>query len=186
MRIFIAIELDNSLKERLSDIQNKILETGADIKVTPLSNIHLTMRFLGEIEEKEIPKIKNILENLAKNTFAFEISTGSIGAFPSVNSCRVIWLGIENGKGTLVNIAQQLNALLKNNGFPHEDKDFSAHITLGRVRSSKNKLRLEEFLNQNITLDARMEIEHIVLFKSTLTKKGAIYGRLYQANFKKI
>jgi len=186
MRAFIAIELEKTAQDKLSSLQEGLKKTLANIKLVETGNIHLTLRFLGEIDENKLTLVKKILEDTVSCENAFEISLGSLGAFPSNNKIKVIWVGVKEGEEILTNLAHNINSLLEKVGFAKPDQEFSAHITLARTHSTLNKLNLKEFLAQNIKLDARIKIKNIILFKSTLTAEGAIYERLYEANFKKI
>jgi 2'-5' RNA ligase len=184
MRTFIAIELDTTVKDKLSAIQKELNNTGADIRLVEKNNIHITLRFLGEINENKLSIIKEILDNTAAEETAFEISINSVGAFANLASIRVVWVGIEKCKERLIAIADKLNALLERNNFGKPDKEFLPHITIARTRSSLNKFRLQECIARNTVLDLKQTIRGIVLFKSTLTGKGSIYEKLYEVNFK--
>ena len=184
MRTFIAIELDTNVKDKLSAIQKELNNTGADIRLVEKNNIHITLRFLGEINENKLSIIKEILDNTAAEETAFEISINSVGAFANLASIRVVWVGIEKCKERLIAIADKLNALLERNNFGKPDKEFLPHITIARTRSSLNKFRLQECIARNTVLDLKQTIRGIVLFKSTLTGKGSIYEKLYEVNFK--
>ena len=184
MRTFIAIELDTTVKDKLSAIQKELNNTGSDIRLVEKNNIHITLRFLGEINENKLSIIKEILDNTAAEETAFEISINSVGAFANLASIRVVWVGIEKCKERLIAIADKLNALLERNNFGKPDKEFLPHITIARTRSSLNKFRLQECIARNTVLDLKQTIRGIVLFKSTLTGKGSIYEKLYEVNFK--
>jgi len=184
MRTFIAIELYTTVKDKLSAIQKELNNTGADIRLVEKNNIHITLRFLGEINENKLSIIKEILDNTAAEETAFEISINSVGAFANLASIRVVWVGIEKCKERLIAIADKLNALLERNNFGKPDKEFLPHITIARTRSSLNKFRLQECIARNTVLDLKQTIRGIVLFKSTLTGKGSIYEKLYEVNFK--
>ena len=179
MRTFIAIELSREIRECLSRLQDKLKLSQADVKwVAPL-NIHLTLKFLGEIDEKTSEQIKQILQDLAAGLKEFSLNLAYIGAFPSLKSPRVIWIGIDKGDEEVKTIARALEEKLPEIGITKEDRPFSSHITLGRTRSSKNRNNLAELLEslkeKLPEATAEMKVEKITLFKSTLTPKGPIY-----------
>jgi RNA 2',3'-cyclic 3'-phosphodiesterase len=186
MRAFIAIELEENVRNELSFIQESLKKTKADIKLIEAGNIHLTLRFLGEINENALTPIKKILEDSVVGENIFEISLDSLGAFPSLNTIKVIWVGVKEGLETLTNLAQKINTSLEKERFPKPDHKFSAHITLARMRSPLNKLKLQDFIAENLKIDLKQKIRRVSLFKSTLSSRGPIYERLYEVNFKNI
>jgi len=188
MRTFIAVELAQEAKDLLARLQEQLKTSGADVKwVAPL-NIHLTLKFLGEIDDKKLDKVMQILEETAKERPPFYIRLSSLGAFPKIDFARVIWVGIDKGDEETKDIAKVLEEKLAKVGIPKENRPFSSHITIGRTRSSLNRERLAQNLNiladnwgkQNI----EFSVNKITLFKSTLTPKGPIYEVLKIASLK--
>jgi len=96
MRLFIAIELPETIKSELAGIQSKLKASRADVKWVEPQNIHLTLKFLGYVQQDKIAAIKNAVDKIAGQTKAFNISLSEIGAFPDLNSPRVIWVGIDD------------------------------------------------------------------------------------------
>lgn len=192
MRTFISIELPQSIKDFLSRIQGQLKSSQADVKWVAPKNIHLTLKFLGEIGEKKIDKINTIIEDAAKNINSFYIRISSLGAFPGINSPRVIWVGIDKGDNEIKEIAKGLEEKIAKLGIPKEGRAFSSHITIGRVRSGLNRERLSQYLK---TLGDKFGsgeekpeflADSITLFKSTLAPGGPIYETLKEAAFKTI
>ena len=200
MRAFIAIELDQNIKEKISAIQKKLKQTEADVKWVKPENIHLTLKFLGDIDEKKAEKIKNILKNLAGDRQTFDMAISELGAFPKLRFPRVIWIGIKEGADDALKITSILDDKLVSIGFAKEKRGFSAHITIGRVRSNKNRLRLIEAVNKfnetnqkeftplekDFLTEFTQTVKNITLFKSTLTPQGPIYEALLIASLKNI
>jgi 2'-5' RNA ligase len=188
MRTFIAIELPQEIKDSLSRIQAQLKSSGADVKWVEPKNIHLTLKFLGEIDEKRLEKISAILEEVAKEKGTFALRIASCGAFPKINSPRVIWVGVDKGNRETEEIARGLEERIAKVGIPKEDRPFSSHITLGRTRSPTNRQSLAEVLNKLAVDFAKENLEFkatkITLFKSTLTPKGPIYEVLKEASLK--
>jgi 2'-5' RNA ligase len=188
MRAFIAIELPQEIKDYLAKVQAKLKTANADVKWVNPQNIHLTLKFLGEIDEKQLNQISQILDDVAGNKAQFYIHLASFGAFPSIKSARVIWAGIDKGDPESKEIAGELEEKIEKIGIPKEERAFSSHITIGRTRSSKNRQQLSQEL-ENLTdesgkLPAEFKTERITLFKSTLTPKGPIYEILKEAHLK--
>ncbi len=190
MRAFIAIDLPQEIKDYLAKAQAKLKSSNADVKWVNPQNIHLTLKFLGEIDEKQLNQITQILEDIAGNKTQFYIHLTSFGAFPNIKSARVIWAGIDKGDSEVKQIAEDLEKESEKIGIPKEERPFSSHITIGRTRSSKNRNKLSQAL-ENLTSEsggfsAEFTAVKITLFQSTLTPKGPIYETLKEAHLKTI
>jgi 2'-5' RNA ligase len=182
MRTFIAVSLPKEIKDFLSRIQEQLRSSGADVKWVHPENIHLTLKFLGEIEDNQIEQLTALLQETVKGKSAFAVRLSSIGAFPKISSPRVIWVGIDKGDSDLQQISGELERRCGRIGIPEEDRPFSSHITLGRVRSGLNRQKLAsdlDNLKDNPDLQGReFTVDKVTLFKSTLTPKGPIYEPL--------
>jgi len=188
MRTFIAITLPKEIGDSLSRLQEQLKTSGADVKWVNPQNIHLTLKFLGEIDDKKLDKVNQILDDVIKDKNNFYIRLSSIGAFPKINFPRVIWIGIDKGDMETKQIAKVLEERVAKTGIPSESRPFSSHITLGRVRSSLNRERLVKNLDNLVHNFGEENLEFLVdritLFKSTLTPKGPIYEVLKEANLR--
>lgn len=184
MRTFIAIELSDEIRSSLAQIESHLKYSGADVKWVDEKNIHLTLKFLGEIDEEKCDKIKAILDQIAGSTGSFEISVKDIGAFPKIDHPRVIWVGLDKGAAESKLLAEKIDETLSGIGFEKETRPFTAHLTIGRVRSSKNKQALKEKIGSFGLQEARNKrqvVSSIILFQSKLTPKGPIYTKLHEA-----
>ncbi|MCX5707048.1 MAG: RNA 2',3'-cyclic phosphodiesterase [Candidatus Omnitrophica bacterium] len=185
MRSFIAIGLPKEIQASLKLLQDKLKKSGADLKLVKPENIHLTLKFLGEIDENKLTKISPILETLLQNKTAFQIKLSSLGTFPKINSPRVVWVGMALGEQEVKIIAGELEEKLEKIGIPKEDKPFSSHITIARVKSGLNKEKLVQAINdlgKDYTQSLEFTAEKITLFKSTLMPTGPIYEVLKEIN----
>jgi len=178
MRSFIAIDIDESLKNKIVDIQNNIGSKYLKIKFVEPENLHFTLKFLGEIEEKNIEDIYKILQKNLENYKSFEIDLKGLGAFPSFSYIRVLWIGIQDESNSLINIADGLNIDLRKSGFKKEKK-LIPHLTIGRVKFVKDKEKISQILKelQNVKI-GKMVVDRILIKKSVLTSKGPIYSDL--------
>ena len=184
MRTFIAFELSSAIKEELGRLKQEIKKVDADVKWSHPDNIHLTLKFLGNVEEEKIEQIKNILNEISSVEKPFEITLFKLGAFPSLDYPKVLWVGIDKNCSEVERIAKTLEDSLEKIGFEKEEKSFSAHLTLGRIKSGKNKAKLKEKLISSPVESRSSEIKGMTLFKSELTPKGPIYNSLHEASFK--
>ncbi|MDP1853460.1 MAG: RNA 2',3'-cyclic phosphodiesterase [Candidatus Omnitrophota bacterium] len=179
MRTFIAIELTNGIQDKLASLQEKLKSASADVKWVNPSNIHLTLKFLGDTDEKKIDPIKNIINKLAIKFKAFNSEVSGLGAFPNLQSPRVIWAGLSNAD-TISAISETLEDGLEKLGFPKEKHSFKPHLTLGRVRCPKNIDILEKILAENLDFKAGiLEIKTVCLIESKLSPKGPAYTTIY-------
>lgn len=179
MRLFIAIPIDDALKKSLVELQKQIKLTQADVRFVHPENIHLTLRFLGEMDEKSVPSIRDILKKAVSGYQAFEVELKGIGAFPSGSIPRVIWVGYQelsntnNTKQVYEDIENGLLAL----GLVPDDHSFSPHITLARIKSSKNRDKLTSLVKEKSNFCfGKQTIKKINLFQSQLHPTGPVYS----------
>jgi RNA 2',3'-cyclic 3'-phosphodiesterase len=187
MRTFIAIELPQEIKDSLSKLQDELKAHGADVKWVEPKNIHLTLKFLGEIDNKQSEKISEIISRVARDNNSFQAAISSLGAFPKIDHPRVIWAGIDAGDKELKIIAERLEDEISLLGIPKEERAFSSHITIARVRSPSNRDKLVQDLKTKTELDGKkleFSVTKITLFKSTLTPKGPLYEPLKETSLK--
>lgn len=188
LRTFIAIVLSEEIKDFLVKLQEKLKASNADVKWVKKEGIHLTLKFLGNVEQKKIDEIIKIINNISNHMASFQLELGSIGAFPKKEIPRVIWVDLSKGDEETKAIAQKLEEEIAKLGIPKEKRAFSSHITLGRVKTSLNRKQLIEQLNylqaNPLKEKPKYKVEKITLFKSTLTPTGPIYQVLYEGNLK--
>lgn len=145
-------------------------------------NIHLTLKFLGEINGEQADQTASILERTAGSAPPFIINLASIAAFPGISTPRIIWLGIGQGESQIKKLVQYLEGELAGIGMPQEEREFSAHITLARNRSCRNQQTLADGitgLNDKLKNEKHeFTADKLTLFKSDLTPQGPIYETL--------
>ena len=175
-RGFIAIDID--VNKNLVEFASEIKKTQADLKLVEPENIHITIKFLGDTDEEKIEEIKEIIKNSVEEIEPFEIKLKGSGVFPNKNYMKVLWIGIEKAD-KIREIAKKIDKRLTKIGFEPEKRDFSAHLTIARIKSPRNKDKLigiiekyKEFEFESINVDS------IKLKKSDLTPKGPIYTTL--------
>ncbi|MFC1658834.1 RNA 2',3'-cyclic phosphodiesterase [Candidatus Omnitrophota bacterium] len=181
MRTFIAIVLSQEIKAFLSNIEEELKQARADVKWVEPDNIHLTLKFLGEIKEDRALEVQSVLAEVAQSNSPFSLYLSAIGAFPKLEYPRTIWIGVTSEQPVL-KIAEALEKGMLKIGMPAESRSFSAHITLGRVRSALNRKSLIEKIESfNKGLPAcgpELKVSTLTLFKSTLTPHGPVYETL--------
>lgn len=176
IRIFIAVDIPVS--QKVAEIINELKKTQIDAKLVEIENMHLTLKFLGDTDENLVDEIEKTIKESTKNAHPFEIILKNLGVFPNQNYIKIAWIGVENIE-TLKKITETIDTKLKNLGFEKEKRPFSAHLTIARIKSAKNKEKLLQLINkyQNAEFQ-KIKIDKIILKKSTLTPKGPIYTNL--------
>jgi len=183
MRAFISVDI-GALPEIVNILDN-LKDTNADLKIVKPENVHLTLKFLGEIDEKMVDRIAGVMEKSVKEVSPFRIKLRGVGVFPSMDYMRVVWIGIENAEKLGI-IVGRLENDLSNLGFKKEKRRFSPHMTIGRVKSPRNKEILQNFLKENREKDfGELEVKCIRLKKSVLTPKGPEYSTVKEVPFQK-
>ncbi len=172
MRAFIAVDLPENIRESLVQVEKQLDSDAAKIKWVEKDNLHLTVKFLGEISDEQAEKIKHALSKIK-----FEQQTVSIsetGVFPSEDYIKVIWVGIRPNE-QIIELHKNIESALTGLGIKKDTRKFEAHITLGRVRFVKDKPRLVKSIKSADVKTDEFTISSFKLKKSTLTEKGPIY-----------
>jgi len=178
VRAFLAFDLDNeTVQKRLTNAQKLAIQTGADLKLVEPQNIHITIRFLGDITLNMAEKIHVEMQKIQFTPFTVHIQ--GLGVFPSLNYPRVLWAGITEGAEQLKNVFTQLEPKLQSLGFAPDPKGFSPHLTIARVRSTRNKPQLVEYVTKNARYDCgTVDAKCLRLKRSELSPRGPIYSTL--------
>jgi RNA 2',3'-cyclic 3'-phosphodiesterase len=179
IRSFIAIELPLLIKSSIEEIQNKLKSSTADVRWVRPEGIHLTLKFLGNIEEERISEISDLVTQCASDISSFPLTVRTLGAFPNEKNPKVIWVGTDDDSGSLSKLQQALENRLSHIGFKVEKRAFSPHLTLGRLKSPKGKRELITTLADHKQSECgTFEAQEVCLFKSELKPSGAIYTKL--------
>ena len=186
IRVFIAIELPESVKSSLAAIQREIKSAERDcVKWVAPDNIHLTLKFLGDVDANRIPALADAMSAAGKDIAPFRLNLDTPGAFPNTRNPRVIWVGLAGEMETLHNLQRNIENALIALDFPREDRNFSPHLTLGRVRDKAtpaNRHGLGEAVSSlQTTRSMPFDVSSVNLIQSTLTREGAVYNRLATA-----
>ena len=181
MRAFIAIELSPEIKDSLDQVQSHLKYSGANVKWVSPGDIHLTLKFIGDITEEICEKIRLALNKIGSSFKPFEIGIKGVGAFPNVNYPRVIWVGLDMGTVETKALSEKICEELLKLGFQKEPRPFAPHLTIGRVRSPENKdILKEKLISAQLPITKTHSVSSIVLFQSTLSTKGPVYTKLHE------
>ncbi len=173
MRSFIALDIsDEEIINRLAGIASMLNLRG--VKPVERENLHITLRFLGEISEIVVQEVISALRKVRYKQFFIRIS--SLGAFPSLSKPRVIWAGIKEGFSELIELHELIEYELKNIGLKLEREDFHPHVTLARVKESSSMKEVLKILENNLELEfGSFMAKDFSLKQSILTPRGPIY-----------
>ena len=180
LRLFIAVPLSPAVEERIGQIQASWRKEAEGVRWVKPENVHITLKFLGHVPKGEVEGIDHVLKEVTKGKQVFPVRIGGAGAFPTKANARVLWIGVEDERGALKEIFEELERRLHDLGFPREERSFKPHLTLGRVKGRRGKRF--SFLERDADLEVGvLEVKEVVLFKSNLKPTGAEYTPLVVA-----
>lgn len=179
MRAFIGIALPPEIRASLHGLQQDLAASGADVKWVEPANLHVTLKFLDEITPEQAEAVKMMLGRLAGKAAAFSLGLSCVGAFPSLAVPRVIWVGLEEGKELLARLAASIEEEARARSLRKEERPFSPHMTIGRVRSSRGHQALTQALREAIwTPPPAWTVGALTLYQSVLSPAGPRYTAL--------
>ena len=186
IRAFIAIELPPDVQQGLEQVSEQLKEQLGEksVRWVPVSNIHLTLKFLGDVSANNLDVIKEIIRAEASLQKPMEFSVGQLGAFPKARHPRVIWVGVE-APPELITLQRGIEARTAKVGYAPDQREFSPHLTLGRVsrNASPGEVRKigDVICDNKVGFLGAARVQAIHLFKSDLRPSGAVYTNLYSA-----
>lgn len=180
LRAFVAVEIDQGIKKRLADLQEILKEAEGGVRWVEVENIHITLKFLGHIDEANLSAVKDIVKIAITGVSPFCIEFKGVGAFPRPERPRVLTVTVKDTSGSL----SRINAGLEEEffgklGIEKEDRRYSPHLTLGRIKFAKNVTPLVRLMARHSADDFGVEqVESVVLMQSQLSPEGPIYTQL--------
>jgi 2'-5' RNA ligase len=179
IRSFIAIDIPEPLRAKMEELQRGLKRADADVRWVRPEGIHLTLKFLGSIREEDVEKLALVIGPAISSWAPFELRIHGLGGFPSSRNPRIVWVGIDRGSAEASSLQKAIENQATEAGFPPEPRAFKAHLTLGRVRSSKGKGSLTQAIENHRDAEiGTFWANEVHLFKSELKPSGAIYTKL--------
>jgi 2'-5' RNA ligase len=175
IRTFVCIEVPRTIKGRIENLQRALRINNAQISWVKSSNIHLTIKFLGDVPSSKIGSVCEAVERAATGLSEFDIEVSGSGCFPSARSPRVLWVGLGNMPDNLKRLHSNIEGELERAGFPREQKRFSPHLTIGRVRNQQNATQTAEDLIAAGFEPETFRATEIIVMRSDLNSSGSIY-----------
>ncbi len=187
IRAFIAIELPADVRQQLGAIEKKIQGQAGEsarkaVRWVPADNMHLTLKFLGEVSTGNVQELARMLQGEANRHTSFELTIGGLGAFPNARRPRVIWIGTE-APAELSVLQKAIEAETRRLGYPAEERPFSPHLTLGRIAQNARPDEIAQVARalgeMTVGTLGQVRVDRIHLFRSDLRPSGAVYTSLY-------
>lgn len=175
IRTFVCIEIPQSIKDRIGELQNELRKTGASVSWTRPSNIHLTLKFLGGVPALRIANVSRAVERAASAISPFEIEVAGSGCFPSVRNPRVLWIGLSNVPDTMNELYSNIESQLEREGFAREKRKLSPHLTIGRIRVPGTGAAVAEQLIARGFEAERFMATEVIVMRSDLKPTGSVY-----------
>jgi 2'-5' RNA ligase len=179
IRAFLAIEMPDTLRTGLALVQGELKRSHADVRWMAVNNIHLTLKFFGNVPENEIDTLAVAAREVAAEEEPFRLKATSAGAFPSLKAPRVVWLGLGGDVVPLTRLYHHLEKAFATLGYLPEGRAFNPHLTLGRVKSPANREKLAKMLEKLPPVDwPAFAVTELILFRSVLSPQGSKYTPL--------
>lgn len=183
IRAFIAIPLPDAVRERIAGLQRELRRSALNIRWVPPGNIHLTLKFLGAIDARQIDAVAERMAAVAGMQAPFSLALSGVGVFPDIRRARVLWVGAAGDAERLLAVQAALETALETLGMAREKRRFRAHLTIGRPRQPVDGRRLAQVLGGLDTVQSLpFRVSQLRLYKSDLNPGGAVYTCLHTAH----
>ncbi len=184
MRLFIAAEIPDKIKKELGYLLDDFKRFDGGVKWVEPDNIHITVYFFGDVRESDYNLLDESLKDLGSVVSPFEVSIKRVSAFPNPRRPRVIWCGVEDSSEMLKKANAFVRTVIMEKGINanRDEREFKAHLTIGRVKRMSNNTLVDKILEHSDASFGSFVIDSLVMFKSTLTRKGPVYEQLNRYN----
>lgn len=184
-RVFVAIDISDEARRKVSAYINDLRRRFPKVRVgwEKPEKLHLTMKFLGGVEDEQFGKLIEAVEKTALENLPFKLRITGGGVFPSPKRARILWLGIKDEKGSLLKLNEILENECEKQGFEKENRNFKAHLTIARLKENSNELA-ETHLRENF-YTVEFEVSDVVIYRSELQPTGSVYSVVSKHDFKK-
>jgi 2'-5' RNA ligase len=175
MRLFMALDMPEEVLERIVEVQESLRESGADLNLPSKKNLHITLKFLGEVEDKRRDEVVKLVSEALEGFRPFSVKVEEVGYFGRGNRINVIWAGVKEGKEKLIDIIESLDEKLKH--IRKNEHKPSPHLTIARIRTGRNKeILLKQLKELGDVKFGEFGVKEIILKSSDLTKRGPVYS----------
>ncbi len=172
------------MRERLARVRHDLTRFDKAVRWVEPHNIHLTLKFLGEVADARIMPICDAVRRAAEGTGPFELDVAGLGCFPPQGRANVVWAGLAGDLAPLRTLVERLETQMHGLGFERERRPFAPHLTIGRVRDARQSPALRAAVEKLSIAAGRSAVQRIVLFDSLLTERGPVYSAVAHADLK--
>ena len=183
VRTFVAVEINSAIRRRAEELIEKLRTASVDVKWVETHNVHLTLKFLGDVPSREIPRVCEAVQRGAGKVAPFELEVCGAGAFPNAARPRTLWLGTGGGEAAMVELHHHIEGPLGKLGYRKDQRRFHPHLTIGRVRRGGPAVaELGRLVGQHADFVAgKLRVSQVVVFSSQLDRTGPTYETLSRA-----
>jgi RNA 2',3'-cyclic 3'-phosphodiesterase len=179
IRTFVALEIPQTLREDIRNLQKNLLACGLKIRWVKPENMHLTLKFLGDVHPEKIDHICSVITVAVANCPVFQLIPSGVGCFPSVKRARILWVGVSGAFEWLKSLQASVENALEPLGFAAETRPYRGHLTIGRIKSHVAPKNLADALRSQQNFESEtFSVKHVALFQSVLQPSGPVYTRL--------
>lgn len=177
IRTFIAVDVSANIRNNASRLIHRLSAETVDFNWVEKDHLHITLNFLGDVEEMSVPKVCRLVEEAISDFGSFELSISGLGCFPKPEKPRVMWMGVDAGGDELVELNERLAVTLETMRFPRDRHDYRPHLTLGRIRrGGRWSPALTEAVAQGAEqIGGTMIVDKVVVYSSYLDRRGPTY-----------
>jgi len=177
LRTFIAVDIGKATRDRAVALQEKLAQISSAVKWVEPENLHITLLFLGEVDDRTMPDVCRVVAEQAQQHHPFSLSIERVGCFPNPRRPHVLWLGVGQGTQELCALHDDLEPpLLALGCYRREERKYTPHLTLGRVKADRDGFALAPELPKRLAWDGgRTTVDEVLVFASVLEKDGPVY-----------
>ena len=180
IRSFFAIEPPPQVRDEIARVSGLFRNTGADVKWVRPESVHLTLKFLGDVDEADIEPLAQAVGKAVAAHKSVELGIKGLGVFPGLRKPRVVWIGLGGNIDGLKTLQQSVETAAAEFGFEPEKRSFKAHLTLGRIRSNRGQNQLMAALETIKPEPKAFTASEVIMFKSDLKPTGAVYTVMHR------
>lgn len=180
MRIFIAIEIPVPVKELVANLQAQLREHTAAVSWTKLENLHLTLKFLGEINNERLSAVREATIASVQHVGPYSLTLETVGVFPNARNPRVLWIGLSGDVDNAVRLAARLDKELVARGFPGDKRPFQPHLTIGRFKRPGGAQALLALARDTAVPESHFAVEELIVMESRLARAGAEHTPVFR------
>jgi 2'-5' RNA ligase len=184
LRIFLALDLDDDIRSGLIRIRDKIDLGGAKVKWVDPEQLHITLKFLGDIADDTVRQVHLVAQQVARQMSPFKFRVRNVLCVPSGGPVRMFWAGVEDAGDSMKSLHGVLDEAMGGLNFRREDREFSPHITLARVKFAPNPQQIRRTVQAVSGADFGVQlVEELVVYSSQLTPSGPVYSAIGRSRF---